>query len=64
MRAGIHAIRAVRVHVILQRDHLLKNDSADGTLKDLFLFSVHFDVARQCRVVQETFEADVTLQRL
>lgn len=63
MWAGIHAIRAVWVHVILQRDHLLKNNSADGALEDLLLFGVHFDVARQSRVVQETLKADIALQR-
>jgi hypothetical protein len=64
MWAGIHAIRAVRVHVVLQSDHLLENDSADGALEDLLFFGVHFDVTRQSRVVQETLEADITLQRL
>lgn len=63
MWAGIHAVRAVRVHMILQSDHLLKNDSADGALEDFLFFSMYFNVARQSRVVQETLEADIALQR-
>jgi hypothetical protein len=64
MRASVNAIGAVRVHMILQGNNLLKNSPADRTLENLFLLSVHFDMASKGRVVQEPFVADFALQWL